>query len=734
MASAISTFVRAQAEGKALPAIPQLMDPGTPIRVLDLNRGRGGNGQARISQRESKRHLGAYGGNDAIDWVMDATRYTADTVAGAEYHFQKPQPPGNRRVPGESSDPPAALAELLDQPNPYMDYVEMMELLIIDLLLVGNAYWFKWRTYDNGKPLAVYRLAPPCVEVIPKPWGIGGYEYQVPGMEKLTIQPTEVIHFKLANPHSPYYGLGLIQGAGRTGDMELALTDSQASYFENHALPSLAVESDRRVPRDIIKKIRAQLRAKLGGPRNTGELLVLEAGLKLSSVSPTAAQAGFGELSRLSRDRIFAWFRMSPKLLGIMDEAGGADKISDAERTFSTKTARPLMNKLQRKISRELTQAWDLDYRIDYEYQMPPEDQFRLVGQVAQVPGITVDELRAYARLGPHPDAEIGKMTLNLPGQDAGTGQPGQTPTRAGFPDRNLPGEAGRPPKAGNTLPFPKPGEPLPAGSAARKALDDIFDDIDRMAAEQKALRDGAPDTRVPGEARPDDSLATRRESDVDVIAADLASDLSDAARILERGLLDHVEGKAFKPSNLVQRLRGSEAWKLFRQRITAAVERAARAGLSTAAVHHGTLGLVPEDEIDYDALAKQLVHRKDGVASVTNTLKQSLVAALKDARDGGKTREELNTLIQERITTWQRDHADGIALTEVTRAYNVGTLEVAKATGSTHVAVSDGQDHDEPCKEADGQVWTIDQAAKRPLEHPRCRRAFVPIPKPQEG
>ena len=32
-----------------------------------------------------------------------------------------------------------------------------------------------------------------------------------------------MIHFKLPNPHSPYYGLGIVQGGGRPLDLELAL-------------------------------------------------------------------------------------------------------------------------------------------------------------------------------------------------------------------------------------------------------------------------------------------------------------------------------------------------------------------------------------------------------------------------------------------------------------------------------------------------------------------------------
>jgi hypothetical protein len=199
----------------------------------------------------------------------------------------------------------------------------------------------------------------------------------------------------------------------------------------------------------------------------------------------------------MSRDRILSWFRLSPKLLGITGRDGGADKIADAQRIFDTKTARPLMNKLQKKISASLTQAWDLDYSIDYEYADAAGGQVRLVSNFASIPGVTVDEVRAYANLGPHPDKTIGEMTLNLPGEDAGTGQPGDTPTSNGFPDRNLTGEAGRPPKPSNTKPSRATAARYRRGRPARRlttaeTLDDLMASLDAIAAEQKAIT--APD------------------------------------------------------------------------------------------------------------------------------------------------------------------------------------------------------------------------------------------------
>jgi len=762
----LKELARIQVEGKALGPHPAFMDPGRPVGLTDLNLGKVPGkspndavpGGPRLAQRGAGRYLSAYGGNQAMDWVMDCTRFVADTVASAEYHFEKPAPLSPVRVPGDPVAPPEGLAQLLEKPNPYMDYIEMMELLVMDLLLVGNSYWFKWRNNDAGRPLALYRLAPPYVEVVTKPWGPAAYVYQIPNADKLAIEPKDVIHFRMGNPdpENPYYGVGLIQGAGRAADLEIALTDTQASFMENKAMPSVAIESERRVPRDVFKKIRAQLRARAAGPKNAGELLVLEAGLKLNSFAPNAGDAGFAELSKMSRDRIFSWFRMNPKLLGISDEAT-TEPLHEAQQHFDAKTARPLMNKLQKKITAELVAAWGLVYAIDYEYQLSPEEQAHMAGSFGQLPGIIVDELRKLAGLGPHPDKEIGEITLNLPGEEA---EGGELAEGQGFPDPGLPGEPGRPPNRSNTKAFPKPGKALPSGAkaiAGKKALDDLVESlrlsnrkngnihsrkakrsfsVDEVLGrlqeiEHKALTQPAKVSvgpKLDSEVRPEDALAGKRVEEVDAIVSDFESDLGKAARVLERGLIDTAEGKAFKASDVVSRLRNSEAWKSFNELATEAYEKALLRVMSAAAIHHAQIGLKPAGEIDYEALVDELVARKDsGVQAVTSTFKKKIAEAVKANRTSESTLADIQAEVQAAVADWVEGDASGIALTEATRGYNEGTLAVAEGSGYTHVVVSDGTDSDEPCAEADGQLWTIEQARENPLEHPRCRRAFVP-------
>lgn len=738
------SFVRAQDPGaKAIPNAPHFSDPGLSNQVST-------NGPARVrtpfGQREAGRHLQAYGGaNDAIDWVMDCVKLIIETASGAEYHFEKN---GQKFVkqraldaPPEIKEAPLMLTKLFEEPNPYMDYEELIELTLIDYLLVGNAYWLKWRTNDAGQPLALYRMAPPFIKVVPGKFGIESYEYHVPGNDPLFLPASEVMHFRQANPHSPYIGLGAIQGGSRMLDLELALTDTQASYYEKRAQPSMVVQSDRRIPKDVFKRLQIQLRQMYSGPRNAGALMVLESGLKYQSISPTAADAMFQQLTTLSRDRILAMFRVPGELLGINDATTAAGSTSAAQRVFDTKTMRPMLNKFQKSISRNVVQAWGMDFKIEYDYIMPVEDRIRLTSSFAAIPGVRVREVREYAGLDALGD-ENDDIILNLPGTDATA-----LNTSAGHPDNNLTAEKGRPPNPQNTQAFPKAGQALPAtaaavrpkslAAAAKKAvsMEDVLQKLDEVL-EAKAMEPARLDlaSRV---QRPDDILLEDREAAVDEVVADMSSDILKAIHNLERGLLDEienaVEGKA--PGDRIRsKIRASEAWKTFMAALSVIMEKAAKKALSTAVIQQGRLGNQPEDEIDYDALARELVYRTGGVRKISANLKNEVAQKVGKALAEGQTRADLELAIREAMDFWRETHAETVALTEATHAYNEGIITVAELTGHTHLFVHDGREHDQPCIDADGQIWDIETAREHRLEHPRCRRAFTPVTPSEVG
>lgn len=86
---------------------------------------------------------------------------------------------------------------------------------------------------------------------------------------------------------------------------------------------------------------------------------------------------------------------------------------------------------------------------------------------------------------------------------------------------------------------------------------------------------------------------------------------------------------------------------------------------------------------------------------------------------------------VRQRFAGYEDWRADRIARTETAIAYNHGTVFACRQAGVDKVIVSDGGagDVDPVCKEANGKIWTLQQALDNPVAHPNCTRAFSPAP-----
>lgn len=75
---------------------------------------------------------------------------------------------------------------------------------------------------------------------------------------------------------------------------------------------------------------------------------------------------------------------------------------------------------------------------------------------------------------------------------------------------------------------------------------------------------------------------------------------------------------------------------------------------------------------------------------------------------------------------TFSRARAAMIARTETAIAYNAGKTSTYRNAGISYVYVYDG-DYDEECQQANGSIWSLEQAEANPIEHPNCKRTFRP-------
>lgn len=113
------------------------------------------------------------------------------------------------------------------------------------------------------------------------------------------------------------------------------------------------------------------------------------------------------------------------------------------------------------------------------------------------------------------------------------------------------------------------------------------------------------------------------------------------------------------------------------------------------------------------------------GIDDTSRERLRTLVAALIEADAAVDVASEAIGLA---FSDFAGDRADLIARTETATAANMGNLAGFRESATNYVRVYDGEDFDEPCRQADGVIWTIDEAEANPLEHPNCTRSFSAI------
>ncbi len=82
------------------------------------------------------------------------------------------------------------------------------------------------------------------------------------------------------------------------------------------------------------------------------------------------------------------------------------------------------------------------------------------------------------------------------------------------------------------------------------------------------------------------------------------------------------------------------------------------------------------------------------------------------------------------------RAYSELVLRTKAVEVSNEANVNTARQLGSAAMRIFDGGpgDVDEPCRVANGQVWSAEFFAAHLLEHPHCRRAGTPLPSTYAG
>lgn len=299
----------------------------------------------------------------ASELVFMCVNRIAEVGAGADLCVYRQGEDGEEKVPGHP------FLDLVARPNPFMASGELMEATLVWLELAGDAFWYLRR--DGGPPFEVWPLRPDRVTVVPdEKEYVKHFVYEV-NFKKWKLPPSDVVHFRRFHPTKEHAGLGALQAAGYSVNLDIAAQQSNLALFENAMRVSGVFESERDTwdagQRSLMEEYVKERYT--GEPAKAHKPLFLWGGFKFKEGSVTPREAEFVDSRKLNRQNVPAVFGVPQGLLFTEDINLANARM--AEYFFMKFTMQPKLARLAQRINMAIMPFYgDGDY-VRFEVVLP---------------------------------------------------------------------------------------------------------------------------------------------------------------------------------------------------------------------------------------------------------------------------------------------------------------------------------------------------------------------------
>lgn len=611
--------------------------------------------------------------------------------------------PGDAGKLEELPDHPLAL--LLRRPNALMTEFEFIELVVTQLSICGQTFWWKERA-NNGQVIGLWPLRPDRMQ---PQLGAGaadllrGWHYWLDG----AIFPLPVADVFYVNYPDPgdetggiLGGLGPLQVLAREVDTDNEATTFVYAMLKNYAMPGVVIQSKAKLNPKEARELRDKFESRYGD-MNRGKPAIIDADTTVSTLSHNMRDMTFPDVRSLGEARIAAAFGVPAILVGLkvgLDRSTFSN-MAEAREYFAETTLSVLWRRLADQVTADLLAEFGepglvamFDTASVRALQGQQREKAKRYETSFAKGSITVDEYRQHA-LGLDP-LPINGDVLYIPNNITVTfvadlGKPKPAPVLALPP--------GTPPPEADPADDPPP-DPPPGKKAA-------------VVAESKAL---------PTARRRMAALSDQAEASIAAYFKALGGRV--VARLLAHG------SKALNDDDWLT----SEDTATFAEVVRAAQLAAVTRAGDVAAVELGLEGSWTLPPTDALALVDELGTRIRGIDLTT---RQQVREALRAGLAEGEGIPELATRIRKLVDEAWPNRAATIARTETATAYNKGAILAYERSGLVEEAEClDGGDcgltsHDDPDK-ANGTIRSLKVAAQYPICHPNCLRSWSPVVK----
>lgn len=269
----------------------------------------------------------------AVNWatalqvttVLACCRVIAEGLAQVPFEIRRRNPGGFGSTP--ALDHPA-YGLLHRKPNGWMTSFELREMIALHLVLCGNAYLFKSKSFD-GRLLELIPLEPGRVSVTRN--ADFSLTYQVSGEDGSLRTFDQSLIWHIRGPSwNGWMGMESVKLAREAIGLSLALEAAHARLHKNGVQPSGVYTVANVLTEDQHKKLSAWLRKEASGDLG-GAPLILDNGANWLSRQMTGVDAQHVETRRLQIEEVCRAMRVMPIMVGAADKTA---TYASAEQMF----------------------------------------------------------------------------------------------------------------------------------------------------------------------------------------------------------------------------------------------------------------------------------------------------------------------------------------------------------------------------------------------------------------
>lgn len=325
--------------------------------------------------RSDRDEISIYQGQ--LPWVSVAVDSIVRDVSSQEYFFKNANGEiiDMRRVPDEIKGP-------IEMGFGGLSFVQMLEYLLPNRLLAGNAYIWKTTSTAWGASRNIWDTFVPLssenVKICLKRTGTGIEHYEIRlGDNLYRVSPDEMIHMRQSAIVSPFIGVGNITKMRLLAEGEIAAADYLNSFFvDAQKLPSLMLVDGTSIAADDLPRYAEKIREKYSRKFayfNGRDVQVINSSLMQKDLQ-------FLELRRDDRQAILSIFGVPLSVAGIPDE-NYATAIA-SRNTYLASTINPILRQLADDFTRQHVHKFDKN--LFFSFRMHPTGDIEQISKMLQ--------------------------------------------------------------------------------------------------------------------------------------------------------------------------------------------------------------------------------------------------------------------------------------------------------------------------------------------------------------